>query len=191
MAGWAVVYGLMRRGTLKLVTRKAACQALGGRVLIGGWAPAARQGSKLLEARVEPHSGPSTSEALSDAPRSPSSSRGKQEARDTFFHPSLVSSHSNSHSHFLFLVSSPGLDFSIHNTAQPEGRTSLSGCPTTHSLLSWPALPRLLAASPEKRSETNATQILFLPKQKYPTKPPHSSPRRVFVHHNSPLSLLL
>lgn len=61
MAGWGG--GLMRRGTLKLVTRKAACQALGGRVLIGGWARAARQGSKLWEARVEPPVDPGTSDS--------------------------------------------------------------------------------------------------------------------------------
>lgn len=61
MAGWGG--GLMRRGTLKLVTRKAARQALGGRVLIGGWARAARQGSKLWEARVEPPVDPGTSDS--------------------------------------------------------------------------------------------------------------------------------
>lgn len=148
---------------------KSSLPGLGGRVLIGGWARAARQGSKLWEAQVEPLVGPGTSDYLgtrlsfnSDAPRS---SRDTREARNLLF----CESRCQVSFPFPFPIesSSPGLNSKYTRRSTPGG----AELAISVSNRSYPGrLPRPAALL--LKSETNATQIL--PTQtKYPAKPPH------------------
>lgn len=164
---------------------KSSLPGLGGRVLIGGWARAARQGSKLWEAQVEPPVDPGTS----DHPAYHSTVMHLLHHGTHAQHATWCSCEPRCQVSFPLPFpiefSSPRLNSSIHNTVQPVGWTSPPRFPTAPILACLPRPAAFLL-----KSETNATQIL--PTQtKYPANHPiQHSPRRVFVHQNSPLFLL-
>lgn len=173
----------MRRGTLKLVTRKAACQALGGRVLIGGWARAARQGSKLWEARVEPPVGPARQRHSADytVDHGPTAMHldhhhgDKQEARNMLF---SLESRCQFSIQFPFPIPSliiprPRFQYTQHGTA---GRADLATRVSNHSLAPLLAGLAQTAASSEKRNECNPDSLPTQAKVSCQTTPFLSTP---------------
>lgn len=168
MAGWGRWSNAS--GDPEACDAKRQLASLGGRVLIGGWVRAARQGSKLWEAQVEPLVDPGTSDCPAIIQQRCTSviTGHAYEARNMLFPESRCQV--SFPFPFPIEFSSSDLNSSIHNTVQPVGRTS----PIPVSSRSYPGQPAQASCPPpEKRNECNPDSSY--PSTKYPARPPRPS----------------